>query len=340
MTGQALLVCVVAAMLGTPPVNAADAEDFLRHRWYQVELIVFEQSPVVARREDFSSDGTAAREQLLEVLRYPRSAFPLAEDPGDTSRGYAFGPPPVADASLPLVVPNLPPPVWFAGPCVTEFWMPPVHWWVHPFETPRAMPPDACLPLDPWQVELAGMEQAMQQSVPTEAALVVDADDVDDTRDSRPTSYEELTQAFAQYENQLLLSSYVWRRETPGFAAERARLAGRYEILAAGSWCQPVPPRDQPQSLLVQVGDMDETRRFLLEGWLSVTLGRYIHFHGILEYRLPDGGIALFSEQRRMRSDEPHYLDHPAIGVLARVEALPVPEELDDLLGDVQELDE
>ncbi|MDE0192240.1 MAG: CsiV family protein, partial [Gammaproteobacteria bacterium] len=72
----------------------------------------------------------------------------------------------------------------------------------------------------------------------------------------------------------------------------------------------------------------------------SVTLGRFVHLRILLEYQLDDGGIALISEQRRMRSDEPHYLDHPAIGILARVDPVPVPDDLARLLDELEEFDQ
>ncbi|MDE0192686.1 MAG: CsiV family protein, partial [Gammaproteobacteria bacterium] len=72
----------------------------------------------------------------------------------------------------------------------------------------------------------------------------------------------------------------------------------------------------------------------------SVTLGRFVHLRILLEYQLADGGIALISEHRRMRSDEPHYLDHPAIGILARVDPVPLPDDLARLLDELEELEE
>ena len=343
MNRSAFLLLVAVATLGTRYGGAADAEDFLTHRWYRLELIIFEQSPALAAREGFGTDGIAARDRLLDTVLYPNRAFALAEDPATSGVELVFGPPPRVDTGLPVFFANLVPPAWFAGPCATESWDPPAPLWVHPFETPRPSPPDPCLP-DPWDLELAGIEQGMHQIVPgpTEAAPTGEPAPEDQVaeEDARQVALDALTVAFLEYEAELLRTSYAWLRDTPMFATERSILARRYEIIAAGVWHQPVPPREAPQPLLVQVGTMDDTRRFPLEGWLSVTLGRYIHLQVLLQYRLPDGGIALFSEQRRMRSDEPHYLDHPAIGILARVDPLPVPEDLGLLLDELEEIDQ
>ena len=342
-----MLLFVAAAVIAAQHGDAAEPEDFLDHRWYRVELVVFEQDPALAAREGFSDDGVAAGERLLETVRYPNRAFVLTEDPATSSVGNPVGTPPPADAALPTMVVNLPPPAWFAGPCAAERWDPPVGW-IHPFESPAPIPPDPCLPPDPWVVERAGIEHGTYQIVPGPPEPVPDADipapeDQPEEPDRRQAVLDGLTAAFEAYEAELLSTSYVWQRATPMFEAERPIIARHYDIIAAGGWHQPVPPREEPQPLLFQVGAADGTRRFPLEGWLSVTLGRYVHLRVVLEHRLPDGRIALVSERRRMRTDEPHYLDHPAVGILARVDPLPLPEDLAlllDVLDELEEIDE
>ena len=345
MNRPTFLLVVAAAALGTRQGGTVEAEDFLRHSWYRLEMIIFEQSPTVAAREGFSSPGIVARKRLLDTVRYPNNAFALVEAPGAPGNRYPFASPLAVDTPLPFVISNLPPPAWFAGPCVAEHWDPPIHRWLNPFEMPQGVPPDPCLGPDPWQAEFDGMELAMHQSVPgpsPDTARNVGFVDPEETGretvDRRRQLADALIVAFENYEDQLQQASYVWERATPRFAAQRVVLARRYEIIAAGSWHQPLPPREAPQPLVIQVGAMDDARRFLLEGWLSVTLGRFVHLEVMLQYRLGDGAIALFAEQRRMRSDEPHYLDHPAIGILARVDPVPLPEELGLLLDELEEL--
>ena len=344
MNRSTFLLLVAAATWGTR-LGAVEADDFLRENWYRIELIVFEQSPEVAAREGFSTDGIAARTRLLHAVRYPQHAFPLAEATDDADVEYRFGPPPSIDRDSPVVISNLPPPAWFTGPCGSESWNVMTQPWVHAFEMPLTAPPDPCLPPDPWLMERDGIERAMYQSVPgpappPDAEPVAFEDEVQDAADPRQEATDALALAFAEYEDQLLRGSYVWDRSTPGFAAERSALARRYEIIAAGNWQQPLPARERPQPLVVQIGTMDDTRRYPLEGLVSVTLGRFVHLRILFQYRLADGDIALVSEQRRMRSDEPHYLDHPAIGILARVDPVPVPDDLARRLDELEELDQ
>lgn len=323
--------------------NAQDAEDYLQFRWYRIEVVVFQQSD--------EEDPGAARPQLLDAMRYPHGTMPLAEGDPDDEEPLPFGPSLPANDPLPLVVSNLAPPLWFADECATEFWEPPFE-----FGEDGGMLRDPCLPeLELWDIDPQAEDfPALPMTSPDEEApLPAEPEPV-----ARDAAREKLASAFEEHEKQLFETSYAWRRETPGFAAELRRLRRRFEVLAAGSWHQPVPPRQQPQPLLVQVGRMDELRRFPLEGWFSVTVGRYLHFEAHLQYRLPDGdgvaasggaphdsgsvphdsGTALFAERRRMRSDEPHYLDHPALGILVRIDPVAVPRDLLRLIDELQEL--
>jgi len=113
-----------------------------------------------------------------------------------------------------------------------------------------------------------------------------------------------------------------------------------YRVVFHRAWIQPVPDRDQLLPMLIQVGDRIGGG-WRIEGILGVTRERYLHLDTRLWYSLdpgqtpdvttsPDTGFAErgangagymeLHEQRRMRSGELHYLDHPKFGVLARVD--------------------
>lgn len=339
MRRYGFLALAAAAVLGTRSASTAELEDHLRYRWYQVEVLVFAHDPAFAAEQNFSTDGIAARQQLLDGMRYPFAAFALAELP-DSRPVVRVGRPPPVDDAMPFAVSNLVPPAWFAGECVTASWTPPAS---RTFDMLPVAVRDPCLPPDPWVVESAGIELAMDPGPVAIPEVEPDAGPEPDTEadlntPARPAlTLEEVTTAIAEHEDELLRSSYVWRRETPKFAPELAQLRRRYEIIAAGSWHQPVPPREAPQPLLLQVGAIEAERVHPLEGLISVTRGRYVHFHVLLRLRLEGGGTALMSEQRRMRTDEPHYLDHPALGILVRVDPLTPPDALLALFGELQE---
>jgi hypothetical protein len=172
----------------------------------------------------------------------------------------------------------------------------------------------------------------------------------------------DFLRAVAEFEQRLRAASYRWLDpSTFTLAAEAERLARRYPVLLHGRWLQPVPERDAPEPLLVQAGPRYGDVH-ALEGTFHVTLGRFLHFRADLLYREPLLGAAPVSralppaqadaardagplavpaisppqragfmqlrESRRLRSGELHYLDHPKLGILVRIDPVSVPAEL------------
>ncbi|MDH5613055.1 MAG: peptidoglycan binding protein CsiV [Gammaproteobacteria bacterium] len=91
-----------------------------------------------------------------------------------------------------------------------------------------------------------------------------------------------------------------------------------------------------------QTSTINDNQNFMsnVEGTLKLILGRYLHIHTDLLYRRlntaykPDSPVLngrIFSEykiksQRRMRSNELHYIDHPLLGILILVSPIKPPE--------------
>ena len=113
------------------------------------------------------------------------------------------------------------------------------------------------------------------------------------------------------------------------------------------AWIQPVPDRDQLRPVLIQIRERSDGLP-RIEGILGVTRGRYLHLDARLWYAVSgyavnasrtalapadpgaaeEPGYMELREQRRMRSGELHYLDHPKFGILARVDPIQPPEAL------------
>ncbi|MCY4013282.1 MAG: CsiV family protein [Gammaproteobacteria bacterium] len=309
------LTLVASAVLVVTAFEARsrEAEDFLTQRWYQLEVIVFERGP---------ADATVRRMTAPE--RYPQTIMPFTNaSPGDDA--VAFAPEPVvrdADAAL---FSDRPPPLWLAGECVATHWLPPAGW----SDAEGVLPHDPCLPPPPTPVAETGAaagqgpDPAAGDTAPAVATPIPGPS-------SRELARQALTEAFAQYERRLSESSYIWHPNPPAMRTEINRLGRRFDILAAGSWHQALPPRDQPQPLLFQAGQGDGRKPFDVEGWLAVTVQRFVHFEVRLWVRLDDAAFALVSESRRLRSGEVHYLDHPVLGVIVRVGPVDVPGVLRD----------
>ena len=282
--------------------GAQTAEDYLRHRWYRVEVVLFEQID--------EHDNGAAPANVIETLRYPR--LPIALE------GEGLAPRIRVDDEPPLVFSNLPPPLWYAGACAAGFWVPTSGEQEDPCLS-RRVDLEAAFSDDPFADWAEASQPADQPARPL---------------DPQQAALEALTTAAEEYERKLMETSYVWRRQTPALASALRQLRHGRTVIAAGEWHQALPPRDAPQPLVVQAGNADANGRFPLEGWFSVTVGRYVHFKAHLLYRLAEDDAAILKESRRMRSGEIHYLDHPALGILAFVEPLEVPYELERLVDE------
>jgi hypothetical protein len=172
------------------------------------------------------------------------------------------------------------------------------------------------------------------------------------------TPADRAAKLIGDYQSQLQARSF---RPEPSntylLAAEDGRLArsGAYRVLMHRAWIQPVPDRDRLQPMLIQIGE--HAGGWRIEGYLGVTRGRYLHMDTQLWYAVastaptvgaqhaafgppaavaPDApGYMEMREQRRMRSGELHYLDHPKFGVLARVDPVQPP---DSLVGELTRL--
>jgi hypothetical protein len=179
--------------------------------------------------------------------------------------------------------------------------------------------------------------------------------------------------AVADFEATLEGGSYRWmERETftlTGPANRLARTAG-HQVLLHGRWLQPVPSREAPEPLLIRAGSRDQRGAYALEGTFDVTLGRFLHFGARLYYREPllgqapldparppsgqpgaigqaltaghytGRGVMQMAESRRLRSGELHYLDHPKLGILVRIEPVTPPESLSAAYLALKELQE
>ncbi|MCY3641084.1 MAG: CsiV family protein [Gammaproteobacteria bacterium] len=109
--------------------------------------------------------------------------------------------------------------------------------------------------------------------------------------------------------------------------ARRLRNAEGLDIIWHGRWMQPVPSRSAGEPLML--ASQAAPSRGQLSGTLQVTLGRYLHFDARLWLEQPTHSPAAAApymqlrQARTMRSGELHYLDHPRMGVLVRIDPLP-----------------
>ncbi len=148
--------------------------------------------------------------------------------------------------------------------------------------------------------------------------------------DLAPHPLLNLLRAAARQQEALRGDGYRWLPErTHALKAEarRIRNAPGLDIIWHGKWMQPVPGRSAGEPLMLTAQPTPSRGR--LSGTLQVTLGRFLHFNATLwlEERRDDrdGAVSFMqlSEARTMRLEELHYLDHPRLGVLVRINRVP-----------------
>ncbi|MFT6874744.1 MAG: hypothetical protein ACJAZF_000849 [Granulosicoccus sp.] len=138
--------------------------------------------------------------------------------------------------------------------------------------------------------------------------------------------------------------------------------SGRYQVLRHMAWRQPGLDEESAIAVRINLGDPTtlylpddlksygefipasltpalewprETPSFVVNGTITVRLGRFLHMETLLVFTDPETGQGFRLDQsRKMRSRELHYIDNPRFGILTRI--LP----LDDvLLPETEEAD-
>lgn len=100
---------------------------------------------------------------------------------------------------------------------------------------------------------------------------------------------------------------------------------GAYRILAHARWVQTLDPTSKATVKPVRVTSAKPDE---LDGTVRFTMSRYLHLDVNLLFSEPSGpAIYRINEQRRIKTQETHYFDHPRFGALVRI--VPVEKPLD-----------
>ncbi|MET0084310.1 MAG: CsiV family protein [Sedimenticola sp.] len=143
-------------------------------------------------------------------------------------------------------------------------------------------------------------------------------------------------------------------RESHRLTADARRLersGDRLQTLAHLAWRQPGFPREMALPVYLRSSARDIYDQPLLEGTVTISLGRYLHadLNLLLRQQSPysSAGDSLleqkmaghrFQAHRKMRSGELHYLDHPLLGALILIEKYeePEPEIVEEVVAEEQ----
>ena len=105
---------------------------------------------------------------------------------------------------------------------------------------------------------------------------------------------------------------------------------GHYRVLAHQHWQQTIDAKTVAKPVRVAATNPAE-----LEGTIRFFMSRHLHLDVDLLFRdlaAGSGGLVYrLSEQRKLKSQETHYFDHPRIGVVVRVMPLDLDKEKEKL---------
>jgi hypothetical protein len=101
-----------------------------------------------------------------------------------------------------------------------------------------------------------------------------------------------------------------------GGLASRLRSSGSYRIIAHAGWIQTATAWNRHSGLPLASAGVDVPG---LAGSVYLERGQLLHLGFNLTYDNDNGHTYTLSELRRVKFNEKHYFDHPAIGVIALV---------------------
>ena len=310
----------LAALSALPAAAKVDDPiDLIQGRWYAAEVIIFERADAdEPGPEQLMQEGGRAWPDDLRIIAEPQPWRPASLDPltraclefprlevrastqgaeAEPTGDLALGPWPNPEAGADATPRNV---LDMPEPIVAEF--------IPAQPRPDAMPPDGLTPPEP---------VALVPPPPIEPRL-------------SPHPLLHLLNTAARQQRALRRDSYRWlpaQTHALNIEARRLRSSPGLDIIWHGRWMQPVPDRSAGQPLMLAAQSASSGGQ--LSGTLQVTLGRYLHFQATLwlgphtNEPADAGPYMQLKQARTLRSGELHYLDHPRMGVLVRIDPLP-----------------
>lgn len=348
--------CVLSVVLTAPWINSSELPERLDD-WYQIELIIFEQS--TDSGNDSTRDTTTSHRYRVDedlVVDAPRryTANQLGFSLRESERHAIF------KNSLVVNFNQGEDPWFFSTPDaassneVSSEHQLQLHkqfpeWLIAPGESydPFFTSTFTAIPFGQWfsQLSLAYINlgsdaeniaaEEQQEAFLLEEENLVYEGSLEEGDDSIPTA-EEIEEALNKFEETLRETSYVLDENNVGLPLTAQRLEqADYRVIEHFRWHQIVPEIGAEEPILFNSND-----RLHLTGELSLTKGRFIHLRihlwwpaqgsDDLTKRYP---VFELNEHRRVKREEVHYFDHPHLGALVEVKRIELPSDLAELIA-------
>lgn len=115
----------------------------------------------------------------------------------------------------------------------------------------------------------------------------------------------------------------VYQNLKPGILKSeynRIKNSAEYNVLLYSAWRQ--TGLEAKKAFRIELSKLknadNSSSQNTITGQLKVVLARYLHFYGQLNYQQNNINYPM-AVQRRMRSEELHYIDHPLVGILVQI---------------------
>jgi|GEM_PF-2477871 len=333
------VVLAVALSWLSAGVHGADLEDQLQARWFEIEVLIFERLDVLDVNVDEKLTLRRPRSWPNNLLEVSDSAAMTQDSGGGTYMSLSE-----------LLAPN---PYCLGYPQLRE--QDPEH----PLfmeENSFGDNPAVVVEEDSQTEEADIVTADGSPALPSPAGL---AEVPANAPALAPTARERLRKEIEEIEQALFTSSYTW---LPTSALnDDVKSINRQRTLRPlihKRWRQPVPARDAPQPIYIELPIDQRSPATItgyprIEGFIDVTVSRYLHFATTLWYHADTLGAdpvmtpfnpmyesrfdsaasepyMQLKESRRMRSGDLHYLDHPKMGVLVIIEPVTLPQNLQE----------
>ena len=362
-----LIVGLVVAILGATAIHAQPqsfaVEDLLESRWFDIELIVFERLNVldVNTAEDLiQTKQRSWPDNLIATGFLTASVMDSNAAPIAPALEYCLGYPLFPDKDP--IHPNLLRAQQKKALMDDYFSADIDAFFAEAYPAEELEPDEPRTPDLPEDLELPALDiEIISPLTTTNQPLVLLAPRFDQppvelgadiSAESEPSDEEKFISQVADFEALLYQTSYLWLSDLT-LRSEFTALNRQRDLrpLIHRRWRQPVPPRNAAQPIYF-TNELDSSAGLTalglpkLEGFISVTVERYLHFSPTLWYNadtlglapqafpaqsppaLPINNYMIMQESRRLRSGELHYLDHPKFGVIVRINPVPVPKRL------------